>query len=229
MIDTKDPKFLAFWTKMLREGRRWSQEALAEASGLDVRTIQRIEAGKGSASVTTRRTLATGLGYSNPDAFDDPEFIKGVCGLFDEMSKIQAEERQKQFPGHVRVAATKASSAEDLSRIAYEGNAYLFHADEALPEEAKDIAADVFDFLRDLGDVADDLSFADRLEQQRSLGEYLRRLEAAEAACYSAFRKVKAVGENWIDKTPWAITVAYLNVVPAAKVVTELMVPRRLS
>ena len=74
-IDTKDPKFLAFWTKCIRETSHWPQEVLAAAAGLDVRTIQRIEAGY-PVSVTTRRALARGLGYDNPNVFDDAEFIK---------------------------------------------------------------------------------------------------------------------------------------------------------
>jgi transcriptional regulator with XRE-family HTH domain len=55
-IDPKDPKFIGFWTKAIRETSHWSQEALAASSGLDVRTIQRIEAGN-STSITTRRAF----------------------------------------------------------------------------------------------------------------------------------------------------------------------------
>jgi DNA-binding XRE family transcriptional regulator len=43
-----DPKILGFWTRCLRETQHMSQDALAASSGLDVRTIQRIEAGAGS-------------------------------------------------------------------------------------------------------------------------------------------------------------------------------------
>ena len=60
-VNPQDPKFLAFWTRCIREASHWSQEALAASSGLDVRTIQRIEAGR-PASITTRRALARGLG-----------------------------------------------------------------------------------------------------------------------------------------------------------------------
>lgn len=227
-IDTKDPKFLAFWTKCIRESSHWSQEALAAASGLDVRTIQRIEAGH-PVSVTTRRALARGLGYDNPDVFEDPEFIKGVHALFEGMRKVQDEEVQKQFPDHMRVSVARVTSGEGLARVAYEANAYLFHADEAIADEAKEIAASIFDFLRDLGELGDDGSFSERLGYQRSLGELLEQLEALGAACYGAFRATKMVGANWADKTPIPLTVGYLTVVPVEKVLTEMMVPRRLS
>lgn len=229
MIDTKDPKFLAFWTKTLRETNKWSQEALAVSSGLDVRTIQRIEAGKTAVSVTTRRMLAKGLGYDNPDVFDDPKFIEAVQGVFDEVRKAQEEEQRKKFPDHIRIAVARTESGEGLSRLAYETDTCCFHADEEIPEEAKEIAVGIFDYLRDLGDLGDDIPFSERLGYQRSLGEYLQQLEAAGAACYCALRSVKAVGANWVDKTPMPWTVGYLTVVPAGKALTEMMVPKRLS
>ncbi len=227
-IDTKDPKFLAFWTKCLREASHWSQEALAASAGFDVRTIQRIEAGR-PVSVTTRRALARGLGYDNPDVFEDPEFIKGIHALFEGLQKIQDEDVQKQFPDHIRINTSRVKSGDGLARIAYEANSYLFHADETIADEAKEAASGIFDFLRDLGDIADDISFADKLSYQRSLGEMLEQLEAAGAACYSAFRATKMVGANWVDKTPLPITIGYLTIVPVEKVLTEMMVPRGLS
>jgi transcriptional regulator with XRE-family HTH domain len=228
-IDTKDPKFLAFWTKCIRESSHWSQEALAASSGLDVRTIQRIESGH-SVSVTTRRALARGLGYDNPDVFDDPEFITGVHSLFHGIRQVQDEEVQKQFPDHMRLSVTRVTSGEGLARVAFEASAYLFHADEAIADEAKELAASIFDFLRDLGDLGDDGSFSERLGYQRSLGGLLEQLEALGAACYSSFRATKMIGVNWADKTPVPLTVGYLTVVPVVgEGLTEMMVPRRLS
>jgi transcriptional regulator with XRE-family HTH domain len=117
-MDTKDPRFLAFWTKCIRESLHWSQEALAASSGLDVRTIQRTEAGH-PVSVTTRRALARGLGYDDPNVFNDPEFIKGVHGLFNGMRQVQDEEVQRQFPDHVRVTVARVTSGERLAHVAY--------------------------------------------------------------------------------------------------------------
>jgi hypothetical protein len=158
-IDTRDSKFLAFWTKCIRET---AEEALAASS-------------------------------------------------------------------YIRINIARIKSGDALARIAYEAKAYLFHTDETISEEAKEVAASIFDFLRDLGDIADDRSFADKLDYQRSLGELLKQLERAGAACYSAFRATKMVGVNWVDKTPLPITIGYLSVVPAEHILTVMMVPRRLS
>ena len=47
--------------KQLRLDRSWSQEHLAEVSGLSLRTIQRVET-EGSASLETRMAIASALG-----------------------------------------------------------------------------------------------------------------------------------------------------------------------
>jgi len=74
------PNILGFWTRCIRTTMHWSQEALAASANLTPRTIQRIEAGEQS-SITTRRSLARGLGYENPDIFEDPEFIVTVLNF----------------------------------------------------------------------------------------------------------------------------------------------------
>src|SRR5271169_5996526 len=95
-----DPSILAWWTRAIREASHWSQEALAASSSLTVRTIQRIEAGSRS-DVTTRRALARGLGYDNPEIFFDPEFAKTITGFFRDIKQIGKDALQKQFPDKI--------------------------------------------------------------------------------------------------------------------------------
>jgi transcriptional regulator with XRE-family HTH domain len=47
--------------KQLREAKSWSQEHMAEAAGLSLRTVQRVES-EGNASAETRLALASVLG-----------------------------------------------------------------------------------------------------------------------------------------------------------------------
>ena len=107
-----EPKLLGFWTRCIRETAHWSQEALAASSNLDVRTIQRIEAGK-AASLTTRRSLARGLGYDNQDIFEDLKFINSLHELLDGVQKASREDFAKQFPDHVPVKTEIVISGED--------------------------------------------------------------------------------------------------------------------
>jgi len=55
----------------LRKQRSWSQDELANAAGLNLRTVQRIER-SGSASLQSRRALAAAFDV-DPSALDAPE------------------------------------------------------------------------------------------------------------------------------------------------------------
>src|SRR5690606_10548343 len=65
----------------LRKERSWSQEELAIASGLNLRTIQRIEK-DGSASLQSRKALAAAFGIDSRDLDHEEIRMKPcpVCG-----------------------------------------------------------------------------------------------------------------------------------------------------
>lgn len=221
-----DPKILGFWTRCLRETQHMSQDALAASSGLDVRTIQRIEAGQG-ASVTTRRCLARGLGYEKPDTFDAPEFVMHVHKLLENAQAIKKEAQEKQYPDHVRLKAAWVQNGETLGRFADISNAVVLNADDAISDEAKKTAATLFDYVRDLLDLGDVASCSEKVGYNRDLEALLRELEGLGATVYSALRPMKMCGENWEDKTPVSLEVGYLTVVPTENVLEDMFVPRR--
>jgi transcriptional regulator with XRE-family HTH domain len=223
-----DPKTLGFWVKCIREASHWSQEAVAASAGLDVRTIQRIEAGK-SASLTTRRALARGLGYENQDIFQDPAFIATVHHLLEKLQAGNRERLKEQFPDHVRLSVTRVGDGDALGRLADASEATLLHADDSLSPEAKEIAATLFDYLRDVGDISADASFSDKLAYSREMDAMLKSLDGLGVSVYSGIRNTKMVGTFWTAKTPAPITIGYLTVVPSDRRITEIMVPRRLS
>src|SRR5262249_14070368 len=155
--------------------------------------------------------------------------IKGIQDLFNGLRKIQDEDIQKQFPDHIQVSVTRATTGEALARLAYNSDGHLFHADEDISSNAKEVSASIFDYLRDLGDISDEASFSERLSYERELDGMLKELESLGCACYFASRATNIVGKNWIDKTPMPFTAGYLTVVSADKKLTEIMVPRRFS
>lgn len=222
------PAMLGIWVKCIRKSMEWSQEAVAEASGLTVRTVQRVEAGHPS-SVSTRRSLARGLEYDNPDIFDTPDFIINVQKFLSEIGGSNEEAMKKQFPDHIKLPAERIKGGEALGRIADISNGLVLHTDEEISQDAKETAAALFDYLRDLGDISDALSFTDKLSYSKEIGEIFKDLEANGATAYSGIRKSQFVGSNWPNKTPIAMTVVYVTVVPIGKSLTEMMVPRRLS
>ncbi|WP_226462304.1 helix-turn-helix domain-containing protein [Hydrogenophaga taeniospiralis] len=76
------PEELAVLVKINRDYRQWSQEQLAEISGLSARTVQRVEEGLAS-STDTRRALARAFDVEDIDAFNKayafPTFGADCC------------------------------------------------------------------------------------------------------------------------------------------------------
>lgn len=222
------PNILGFWTKCIRTTMHWSQEALAASANLTPRTIQRIEAGE-QVSITTRRGLARGLGYENPDIFEDPEFITTVLKLIGDMQGLKVEDFHKQFPDHIPVATRRVENGEALAALVGSSEASLLHCDDEVSLEGKRQAAHLFDYMRDLVDIWDDISFSDRLSYTQEMEKMVRDLESLGVHVHEAARSTKMVGANWDDKTPIPLTIGYLVAVPKDKEIKQLMVPKRLS
>ena len=83
--------------------------------------------------------------------------------------------------------------------------------------------------MHDLGDIISEIPFSEKLTYVQQLGDMLRELRGLGATAYSAIRSTKVVGASWPDKTPMPLTIGYLTVVPAEKVIDQMMVPRRVS
>jgi transcriptional regulator with XRE-family HTH domain len=101
-----DPKLLGFWVKWIRETSNWSQEVLAASASLDVRTIQRVEAGN-PISLAGRRSLARGLGFEDYDVFQNAKSIENIHSILASIRKIQEDEYYKQFPDCFRIEASR--------------------------------------------------------------------------------------------------------------------------
>lgn len=79
----------------LRKERSWSQDELATASGLNLRTIQRIEK-DGAASLQSRKALAAALDVDTRDLDLEEGSMKcSVCGS----NEIYEYEKYFQWPG----------------------------------------------------------------------------------------------------------------------------------
>jgi transcriptional regulator with XRE-family HTH domain len=220
-----DPKMLGFWCRGVREAQHLSQEALAANASVNIRTVQRFEAGQ-PINVTSRRAVAKALGYDNPDIFDDPKFIEGVHGLFDSLNAKQQKDLDDEHPDHVRIGAQPVASGQEAAQFADMVNAVSFSIDDGLSDDTKALAASFCDYVQDLMDV-DDFPISSRLGFAKELDGILQDLRDNGAHVYSATRDRKFRGADWGDKPSWEMTVGYLVVVPADRQLTQLHIPRR--
>ncbi len=147
-IRTYSPAELAFLVAAFRQAHGWSQETLAELSGVTPRTVQRVEAGEPS-SLDTRRALARAFALEDIDTFNRPH----------EMTTPEGAARTKEdFDRRFAVVETKPVDGSALiTTIVASGPYRTIHTGAAgrPPREVEDLQARIMDFLQDVMDVAD--------------------------------------------------------------------------
>ena len=161
------PEELAGIVRFFREMRQWSQEQLAEISGLSGRTVQRTENGEPS-SGDTRRALARAFGAEDIDMFNKPYVIP------------TAEERaaaKEQFEKkHVTLQVERVNTGKQLGKLAEMASASLFSEAVSLPPAAEAHFARLADYCREYADCAELYSAVDKLGVYEDLGGILADL-----------------------------------------------------
>ncbi|TPG56580.1 XRE family transcriptional regulator [Sphingomonas glacialis] len=221
-----EPKMLGSWVKIVRLTLKWSQDALAEASGLTVRTVQRVEAGE-RASLTTRRCLARGLGYENPDMFDDPAFAATVIQFYATVNVDQIKTEEDRHPDHLKLAVSPLETGVAVASLISACDAWVFHCDEDAPANAQSEAAGLFDLLQDYGDIWSDLTHSNRVDSQADFAPSLEALRLLGMRVYQATRAARLFGKDWVDPTPISTTVGYVTIVPIERDLSHILVPKR--
>jgi hypothetical protein len=201
---------------------------LALSSNLTTRTIQRVEAGEPS-TVTTRRSLARGLGYDNHDVFENPVTVQKIREFYSEIERLREQAVAEQYPGRVRLPAVRIETGEQLGRLAEQCNAANFHWDEKISPDAKEAAAAIFDYLRDYVDGKDDCSMTLKLQIYAELNVLLRDLQTTGAVVHSALRAADFVGKTWENKTPIRMRIAYVVVDVPDHEVTEIIAAKEFE
>lgn len=219
------PKLLGFWARTLRVASNLSQEALAAASGLTVRTIQRVESGE-RANLTTRRCLARGLGYDNPDIFDDPAFVATVTEVMDSLRADQIEAEEARHPDHIKLEVAPVTTGAALGGQIDRCDAWVFHCDELASPEGQAEAASLFDNLQDYGDIWSEIPHSARLEAHGSFSAMLEALAEHGLRAYQATRAAR-LAPVAKDQASLPFTIGYVTVVPAGQTLSHILVPKR--
>ena len=156
-----NPGTLANNIRMLRKGRHWSQEELARVSDVDVRTVQRAEAGR-PLEVETLKAIAAAFDTTIEFLQISPDEIVAAVDQFRKDHKI--------IEMHV---PTRTS---DLGSLIAGADAYLLERIGELTESQLDQIAEFEATLHDYVDIWRDLQATDRREVEKNLFDYLASL-----------------------------------------------------
>ncbi len=219
------PKIFAIWVKTIRKASEMSQDALAAASGITERTVQRVES-NGKASMTTRRCLARGLGYEDHDIFDDPTFVATATDALNEAFAEYAKGAQDNYPDHLKLAVEPVNNGAQITVLFGQCHAWAYMCDDSANVEGQDVSAALFDNVQDYGDIWNELPPSGRFEAQGAFTEMLEGIVGHGLCVYVAIRyaKLAPVAKG---QAPMPFNIGYLIVVPAGQSPSQILVPKR--
>lgn len=152
--------------RMFREAHHWTQEELAAASGVDVRTVQRAEAGR-PLSVESLRAIAA--------AFDTTLEVLSVS--VEDFARTLAEFEQK----YTIIDLTPIISGTDASFF-MDSDAYQMQRIGYLSEAQADAVSEFEQDLKDWVDLWSDLEPVQRRDAECTLDRQLENLHALDLA-----------------------------------------------
>ena len=212
------PDELAFCIRAFRETRQWSQEQLAEISGLNVRTIQRVENGE-AASFDTRRALASAFDLEDIDALNKPFHIPSTEELKAAKEKFDRE--------HVTLTALPLTSGRQLAKLVESCSMDLSEPAFELPREAAEEFAALVDYFRDYRDCADVYSETQKLEIYDELQAYIDTLQAQGVSLRYAERKLQVKwGSDQPEGKQVPVTALYVMAFPLGKEPEQFATPK---
>lgn len=227
-----DPKLLSIWIRSLRTCQSLSQDAVAAAGGIDVRSVQRAETGE-KTSVQTRRSIARGLGYQNIEVFNDPQSTKIFVEFISELAQQQAaaniNEMRTQNPDALELIASRASGARELCQLAAGCEGLSISIADGVSEAADELRATIADWLRDFGDCASDISQAQQLEFEKELTSLLAAMANEGVSTFCTSRKVRLANRNYPEMPPFDWTIAYVHFAISADENVHLFVHKQVS
>lgn len=211
------PAELAVCIKLFREMRQWSQEQLAEISGLNVRTIQRVEQGL-SASLDTRRALAGAFEFEDIDALNKPFTIPS-----EEELKVAKEKFDRE---HVTLTAIPLTTGKQLAKLVETCTMDLSETAFELAREADETFAALVDYFRDYRDCADMYSETQKFEVYDEMQSYIDALKTLGVSLRYAERKMQVKWGSEADSKPMPVNVLYVVCFPLGKEPEQFATPK---
>lgn len=204
---------------LMRKMHQWTQETLAELSGLTTRTIQRIENGKGG-SADSRRALGKAFGHEDIDIYNKPFAIPTP----EEVERQKATfERER-----VTLATVPLTTGKQVVQLAETTQGYLFTSMEDLPPEADIALAELEDLFTEFRDVHDCYSATDKVEMYAEFQKKIDALADIGVELCHATRRVSINGTE-ASRTPLPFTILYLLACRKGEMPENMAVSREIS
>ena len=207
--------------KTLRTAYGWTQETLADLSGLQTRTIQRVERGEPT-SPDTRRALGRAF------AFEDINFFNTLKGI---PSDEEIRSQQEAFDRENLLLDARTVDGRQLLTLMQDSPHFLaIGATSAaeLPRAAQDAFAVIVDFVRDCIDILDMAPRMEVLGYGDTLDESIAELKNAGFCLCAAFRDTKLTNKSWSDQTPLPCRITYLLAEPKDHPPAKVAVTRKI-
>lgn len=163
----RDSEYIAGRCKYLRKWFGLTQENLADASGLTVRTIQKVESGRHVPDLQTLRSLARGVG------FDVAVFFKPTP----EQETRQQEEVERALRKTLLVPTSPVKKASDFYSYNREWHAVMIDAGAVEEDDALRLTAAISEWMEDLGGIWEISTASQRLDYATAIAELCRELE----------------------------------------------------
>jgi len=202
--------------RQFRGMHHWSQDQLAEISGLNVRTIQRVEQGV-SASFDTRRALAQAFDFDDIDVLNKPLSLPTV----EERQAAQAAFERD----HITLRVAPLASGRQLAGLITTHDMDLSEPAIELSRNAAEEFAALTDFYREYRDCSELYSETEKLGVYEDLERHIDVLRVLGISLCHGSRKVRfapaAVGGE-----PWTAAVLYVIAFRLGHEPTQIATPK---
>lgn len=209
---------LATLVKIMRFSNSWSQEQLAELTRLNVRTIQRVENGKG-ASFDTRRALAIAFEANDIDGFNKSYMFPSP--------EIEALKKNNEAE-YLTLEASNLNYGKEICDLAEWSNGNLFHCVFELSRDVQEAYAKLSDLFNDFRDIHEDYSELGKIEISDIFNLFIKKINTNGYSIKYAKRQVKVnLLKNTDEFTIWNL--AYISIFPKNKAPAQFLVPRKVD
>ena len=211
---------LAQCVRMFRDAKRWSQEQLAEISGLSERTIQRVEKGL-SGDFNTRRALARAFEFEDIDVFNTLHEIQS-----EEEVKAAQEKLDKE---NVTLTATSLTTGRQLARLVTSCEMDMSEPALKMTREAEEVFSELVDYYRDYRDCAKLYSERQKIEVYDEMQSFIDALKGFGVSLIYAERKVKMKWGSNPASEPISAKVLYLVAFPLGEEPKQFATPKSVG